>query len=310
VSEVPPEVERLVAERARARAARDFARADALRARIAALGFEVRDAPGGTTVVPRPVERVDPARVPSILDRAATLDVSVHVLWEGFAGDLERFLAGLERHSLAHAFEVVIVDNASPDAAWLDSKASERVRVLHLDREVGYAEARNAGLKTSRGRVVVLADLSVEPTGDILGPLVRALDDPTVGAAGPWGLVSSDLREFVSSPGPEVDAIEGYLLATRRDLLARAMLHERFRWYRHADVDLCFQLRALGTRAVVVPVPAVRHVHRGWTALDEAERARRSKRNWYLLLDRWKRRHDLLLSHRRPSGDEGPRSGA
>jgi cysteinyl-tRNA synthetase len=43
----PPEVERLVAERAAARERRDFRRSDALRAEIAALGWAVEDTPAG-----------------------------------------------------------------------------------------------------------------------------------------------------------------------------------------------------------------------------------------------------------------------
>ncbi len=41
------EVERLIGERQQARAARDFARADAARDELAALGVEVRDTPEG-----------------------------------------------------------------------------------------------------------------------------------------------------------------------------------------------------------------------------------------------------------------------
>ena len=48
--EAPAEVEALVAARDAARAARDWARADALRADLAALGWEVVDGPSGTTV--------------------------------------------------------------------------------------------------------------------------------------------------------------------------------------------------------------------------------------------------------------------
>jgi GT2 family glycosyltransferase len=299
VAGVPPDVERLLAERQRAREAKDYARADAIRDEITALGFEIRDAPGGATLAPRaPFERVDPARIGSVLDKPAALDASIHLLYEGFIDDVERFLAGLRKHCEAHDYEVVLVDNASPDGERLESFASDRVRVVHLDRAVGYAQARNAGLKTSRGRAVVLADLSIEPTGDILAPILDAMSDTSVGLAGPWGIVSDDMREFRESSGPEVDAIEGYLLATRRELLAKGLLHEAFRWYRHADIDLSFQLRALGTKAVVVAVPAVKHTHRGWTSLGDDERAKRSKRNWNLFFDRWKHEHGMLLSHR------------
>jgi GT2 family glycosyltransferase len=299
VTDVPPDVERLLAERRRARETKDYVRADAIRDEIVALGFEIRDAPGGATAEPRArFERVDPARIGSVIGKPAALDASIHLLYEGFIEDVERFLAGLQKHCAAHDYEVVLVDNASPDAERLESFASNRVRVVHLDREVGYAEARNAGLKKSRGRAVVVADLSVEPTGDILAPLLDALTDTTIGVVGPWGIVSDDMREFRESPGPEVDAIEGYLLATRRDLLAKGLLHGKFRWYRHADIDLSFQLRALGTKAVVVPVPAAKHTHRGWTSVADDERAKRSKRNWNIFFDRWKHQPGMLLSHR------------
>jgi len=300
VAAVPPDVERLLAQRQQAREAKDYARSDAIRDEIRALGFEIRDVPGGAATVEERAkyETIDPARVESVLDKPAILDASIHLLYEGFKEDVQRFLDGLAKHSASHDYEVVLVDNGSSDSDWCESLAGESVRVLHLDREVGYAQARNAGLKTSRGRIVVLADLSVEPTGDILGPLIEAFSDSSVGVAGPWGLVSQDMREFTETAGPEADAIEGYLLATRRELLVPGLIHEKFRWYRHADIDLSFQLRAQGTNAVVVPVPASKHTHRGWAAFDEEERTKRSKRNWNLFFDRWKHQHDMLLSHR------------
>jgi cysteinyl-tRNA synthetase len=49
----PAAVARLLAERATARAARDFATADRLRAEIEALGWDVVDAPDGSTARPR-----------------------------------------------------------------------------------------------------------------------------------------------------------------------------------------------------------------------------------------------------------------
>ncbi len=299
MSGVPADVEGLLAEREAARAAKDFARADAIRDQIAGRGFVVRDTPQGAVVEQRPsYETVDPAAVENQLSEPGRRAFSIHLLHEGFREDVQRFIDGLSKHCDAYDYEVVLVDNASEDGLWLESLASDRVRVVHLDRELGYAQARNAGLKSSKGRVIILADLAVEPMGDILAPLARAFEDSSVGVAGPWGIVSEDMREFTESEGPEVDAIEGYLLATRRELLAKGLLHEKFRWYRHADIDLSFQLRADGAKAIVVPVPAAKHTHRGWTSIDEDERTKRSKRNWNVFFDRWKHRHTMLLSHR------------
>jgi cysteinyl-tRNA synthetase len=300
MGDVPNDVERMLAERQQAREAKDFARADQLRDAIRARGFEIRDSASGATLEPLPkFETIDPERIESVLEKPAILEASIHLLYEGFKDDVERFLAGLAKHAEGRDYEVVLVDNASSDADWCESLASERVRVIHLERECGYAEARNAGLKTSRGKIVILADLSVEPTGDVIGPILEAFKDSDVGLAGPWGIVSEDMREFTASDGPEVDAIEGYFLATRRELLTEELIHEKFRWYRHADIDLSFQIRSMDMKAIVVPIPAEKHIHRGWTGVaDETERAKRSKRNWNIFFDRWKLQHDLLLSHR------------
>jgi cysteinyl-tRNA synthetase len=53
-AEAPAEVVALADARVAARTARDFAEADRLRAEIAVAGWEVRDAPGGYELVPRP----------------------------------------------------------------------------------------------------------------------------------------------------------------------------------------------------------------------------------------------------------------
>jgi cysteinyl-tRNA synthetase len=53
VASAPAEIVALASEREAARAARDFARADALRDRIEAAGFDVRDTPEGPQVTPK-----------------------------------------------------------------------------------------------------------------------------------------------------------------------------------------------------------------------------------------------------------------
>jgi hypothetical protein len=299
VSELPEEIAQLLRQREEARAARDFRRADEIRDALGAGGYVIRDTPQGAVVEKaKAYETVDPNQISSRLDESPEVEFSIHLLYEGFPGDVDRFLAGLEKNCDLSSTEVVIVDNASPDGERVEGWAGDRTRIVHLDREVGWAAARNAGLKGARGEIVILADLSVEPTGDILTPVRSALADPSVGLAGPFGLVSESMREWEPSAGPEVDALEGYLIATRRRLLAKGLLSEKFKWYRNADIDLSFQIRSEGLTALVVPLAVEKHVHRGWEALDEAERTKRSKRNHYLFFDRWKGRHDLLLSHR------------
>ncbi len=54
---IHPQAREMARERDRARQARDFARADALREQIRAMGFEVRDGPEGPELIPLAAER-------------------------------------------------------------------------------------------------------------------------------------------------------------------------------------------------------------------------------------------------------------
>jgi cysteinyl-tRNA synthetase len=58
-AEIDADAERLLAEREEARSAKDFARADALRDELAALGWEVRDSADGARLVPKARSRLD-----------------------------------------------------------------------------------------------------------------------------------------------------------------------------------------------------------------------------------------------------------
>lgn len=94
-----------------------------------------------------------------------------------------------------------------------------------------------------------------------------------------------------------MDAIEAYLLAVRREQIVAGLRFDRgFKFYRTADIELSFQVKAQGLRVVVTPAPATRHEHRMWASTSEADRERYSKRNFYRFLDRWRGRHDLTVA--------------
>jgi GT2 family glycosyltransferase len=103
-----------------------------------------------------------------------------------------------------------------------------------------------------------------------------------------------------------VDAVEAYCLAIRREAL-RAVgggFDHRFRFYRNADLDLSFAVRAAGWRAIrTQPLPLTRHEHRGYASLPDDERERLSRRNFYRFLKHWGDRRDLLLH---PAPRRGP----
>jgi hypothetical protein len=191
------------------------------------------------------------------------------------------------------------------------------VRVLHLAPAVGFGAAMNLAMGQATGRVLVWLDPHVEATGDLLGPLLDALARPGVGLAGGWGVVMRTLAEFEAAAGPEVDAIEGYLLALPRRLAARVTVDPAHRYYRNADLDFSFAVRDLHgdsgrLRAVRVPVPALRHRHRAYHETEPVQRERASRKNYDRFLQRWKGRTDLLTRgftgyHRHPP-EQGTRA--
>ena len=309
---IPDEVLSAAHARSAAREARDWAEADRLRAEIEAAGWKIADR--GTDFALTPVAPPDlaeggrtrygsSASVPSRLDDAAVGVATFVLVATEWPADLERALAGLRRHGPPDASIVVVANDPSPEqVATLDSLAGDdALEVIWTSERLGHATALNVGLRRAAAPVVVLLDTSVEPTGDVVTPLVRALDDPTVAVAGGWGITSRDLRHFEAAAPGDVDAVEAYAMAFRRsDVAARGPLDEHFRFYRNLDIWWSLVLRDEGEgspprRAIAVELPAVRHEHRGWSSLPEAERDRQSKRNFYRIIGRFGSRRDLLV---------------
>lgn len=290
----------VAARRAAARRDRDFAAADALRDELATLGFRMVDRPDGydlEPLAPPVARRTAPRDVPSVLDAPPDLDVTVQWVVQGWPEDAARGIASFSASAPSDLRVQYLVVDASGTAPEAFPAVAE---VVAIDGDPGWGALRALALRRSRGAVLLVVDGSVEATGDAISPLVHALDDPAVGIAGPFGIVSDDLREFREDEGPEVDAIEGYLLAVRRDVLLDAgAFDERFRFYRSADIDLSFRIRDRGRSARVVEVPVTRHEHRGWHRTPEAERDAASKRNFYRFLERFRGRTDLLVARGR-----------
>jgi GT2 family glycosyltransferase len=298
-SQPPPEVAGLVAERQAARGRRDFAAADAIRDRLRQAGWLVRDTPDGPELAPAPpYQTVDPATLAPCWADPDRHEISVVVHVAGWPEDVARAVRALAAHHGRLDYELVLVADGAGEAtgrALEDlARADPRVRVLHLDPAVGFGAAMNLAMSQARGRVLVWLDPHVEATGDLLRPLLAALDRPGAGLAGGWGVTTTSMLEFEADDGPEVDAVEGYLLAVPRALAARVEVDPKDRYYRNADLDYCFAVRALGYRATRVAVPATRHRHRGYHDTDPAERDRASRKNYDRFLGRWKERTDLL----------------
>jgi hypothetical protein len=319
-----PEAIRVLADaRAMARAGKDWPEADRLRAELEAAGWKVVDRGFSYSLEPAHPPTLEAggvirygrsADVPSRLDEPATGLATVVLVATDWPADLGRTLGAIGSHRPAELQVVVVADGPSHEqqtallatGSPIGETAPEGgPEIVWTSGRLGHAAALNAGIRRALAPVVILMDTSVEVTGDAVTPLVRVLDDPTVGVAGPWGFRSEDLRRFEEVTAGPADAIGGYCQAFRReDVVSRGPLDEHFRFYRNLDIWWSLVLRDEGEgrtprRAVVVPdLPLVRHEHRGWTSVPDSERDRLSKRNFYRILDRYGSRTDLVVDPR------------
>ena len=306
------EVSAALKTRAGHREKSDYATADSLRGQLASDGYLVEDTLNGTRARPKtPLElkhekwaSVSSAReVESYLDRPAELDFTFILNAYGYPSDVKRCIEGMLNHTGDHSVEAIVIDNGSTDGTGelLEEMQEQHpaLRVIHCDHVIGDAASKNIGLMQSRGRNIVVLDGSAEITGNILDPVSRTLEDPTVGIFGPWGLSTPDMQHFHEEVDEgDADAMQAYCMAFRRETVNTVgLMRECFRFYRNLDIDYCFQFKDKGFRVVAdSSLPLVRHEHRQWTELDDNQRDELSRKNFGRFLKRWGNRPDLLLA--------------
>jgi hypothetical protein len=300
MNDAPAEVADLAARRAEARAARDFAAADALRAQIAELGWDVTDGPDGFVLAPAappgpdpgypvcPASGAIPAASPAGPRRLAT----VALLVQGWPEDLRECVTALLAHAPAGVLVSALdIGNEAGAGDCLHELAAEypgRIEAWHVATGRGWGQDRNALLRADPGPVHVIMETSTILTGDAISPLLAAVAADGVVAAGWRGAdPDPDLRGFHDAgPGP-VTALLGYLLAVRTDAAAAAGgLPAAARFYRNADLEFSLRLGQAGALVVPAgPLPVRQARHRGYHDSDPQVRDRESRRNYRRVLE-------------------------
>ncbi len=312
---VPDAVTHQIVNRTEHRRRRDYATADSIRSELAYAGFVVQDSSVATLVRPKTAwekreERwhaySSAAEVPSLVDEPDAHDISVGIVACNYLADVRRCVRSALKWLGDRSAEVVVVDNGSTDGTdeWLEAAAADdaRIRIVHTDHALGEGAVKSILLKQCLGSIVVMLDTSVEVCGDIFASIERALEDDSIGVTGPFGLRTVNLHHFHDGEGEagEMDAMQAYCFAFRRDCLAGVGLpRETFRFYRNLDLDFSFQFKERGYRIVADPtMPVVRHEHRVWSELADAERDELSLKNYRRFLGKWGDRADLLICNR------------
>ena len=216
--QAPKSVHELAEDRARARADRDFARADELREQILDEGWEVVDRADGFDLAPKPpfeaFARLDDLRL------QISAPLVLVVLVDGWPHDVELCISGLATHapdkSKILAVDCGNVDDAGLVLEELRTECAEMLEVVHLSGtldQYGWGSLVETALAVVDSPVVGLLDVSTVVTGPALEPLLEALQDPSVVATGWKGVNVDDSWLTWSDAGPgDVDAVFGYLM--------------------------------------------------------------------------------------------------
>ena len=208
--------------------------------------------------------------------------------------------------------EVIVVDNASPDATADFLRAAEadgRLRTILNEENLGFGKAGNAGAAIARGEAVLLLNNDTIPHPGWLEALLAGLDDPTVGLVGArllyadgtiqhagvnftTSLMTEHVHSGVAGDDPAVLEARDYPAVTGACLLLSKRLWDELggldEGYKHyvEDVDLCIRVWERGLRVRYVPESVVTHLeqqsapNRAWIDALVEEGWRRFYRRW------------------------------
>lgn len=233
--------------------------------------------------IPQPAPELGPVGVTTSADPLVTVVIPVHGKWSY----TRQCLVSIEAARASVPFEVVVVDDASPDDSAARLAGCPGVRLVRTGRNLGFVGACNAGAAVARGILLVFLNNDTEVRPGWLDALVAtAYSDDRIGLVGAklvypdgslqecGGIVWSDGSGWNYGRGDrpddprytalrDVDYCSGAALLVRRALFEElGGFDERYSPAYYEDTDLAFAVRAAGYRTVVQPASVVVH-HEG-----------------------------------------------
>lgn len=211
----------------------------------------------------------------------ASIVVPVHGQWRYTRRCLDSVRALLD----VTPYELIVVDDCSPDDTAARLAERSDVRVVRTPRNLGYLGACNLGAQSATGDVLIILNNDTVVHGGWLDALVRTVDDdPIVGQVASLvldpdgtvmdagGIVFADGsahnygRRFDAGSSEvqtvrDVDYCTGTSFAIRSQLFSDlGRFDTRYLPAYYEDVDLSFKVRAAGLRTIVQPRSVVTHV--------------------------------------------------
>ena len=315
IYKIPNSIESIVTNRSEFRKKSDYEESDRLRDEITSRGFVVEDVHAETNIRKKYVAELRKDKWDSISSSADVKwgsgsddfhDFNIGIVSNGYADDTERCVRSLLEWTHDDSCKILLIDNGSTDGTGEKmeslSQCESRLHVIHADHQLGDGAAKNVLVKSSNSDFFIFFDTSVEIRGAFLERIKEMLSETNAGVVGFAGLRTNDLLHFHDGEGEsgEMDAMQAYCFAFRTaDVPKVGLMRESFRYYRNLDLDYSFQFKEKGYKIIADhSLPFQLHEHRGWTEYGETEREDLSRKNYGRFLQKWRNRHDLLISSR------------
>ncbi len=297
----PEVVVELARQRLAARAVKDWALADQLRAQIAEHGFEVLDVADGFEFKlksPFPiVSRIGDVR--KFTDKVFAS--SIAIIADGFIEDVIVAVTKIKEHAPSDC-AILILISGKPELGGVASLLDERSFIVQVQEGVGWGEAANALLKLAPSPYVIIMDPSTQLLGDAVTPVIAELSTGEWSAVG-WrgGLVNiEDQWRSVDDKGPgPVDVLFSYFLGLNRDhALEAGGFNLRAIYSRPAAIAFSLRLRQSRGNLLQMDLPLEQARHHGYYDTDPTYRDEQSKKNYDRILERFRGKNEILVARR------------
>jgi mycofactocin glycosyltransferase len=211
--------------------------------------------------------------------RATLAGIEIVVPARDRPAELERCLAALGSGALGSAAQVLVVDDASDDAAAIARVAQAHGARLHRrPARGGPGAARNSGLAATSAELIAFVDSDVVVSPSWLNRLAAGFEDPRVGAVAPRvralaadgrGVAAYEARHSSLDMGPRparvhprgtVPYVPSTALIVRRSAVPAGGFDAALQV--GEDVDFVWRMLAAGWGVVYDPGIEVRHAHR------------------------------------------------
>ncbi len=221
---------------------------------------------------------------PFALPVAAEPQVSIIIPIHGKLAYTVACLRSLARHEPLAPFEVIVVDDASPDDSASVLAQIDGARLLRNEHNLGFIASCNAGAAVARGEFLLFLNNDTQVTSGWLDALLRCFSERAdCGIAGSrlvypdgrlqeaGGLVFADGSCWTTGRFEPRDAaafryrratdyVSGAALLIRREVFGRVGgFDARYAPAYYEDTDLAFAVRQLGLRVYYEPASTVIH---------------------------------------------------